>query len=78
MQRAGGHRAIERGCGIDFNRYFARELLRLQQYEDAGLITIDPQAICVTPKGRLLVRASGMVFDTCRAQPTTSTCSKLI
>ena len=63
---------------IDFNSYFARELLRLQQYEDAGLITIDPQAICVTLKGRLLVRAGGMVFDKYLSQPTTSTCSKLI
>ena len=70
--------AINRGYGIDFNRYFAHELSLLKQYEEAGLITIDPQAIRVTPKGRLFVRASGMVFDSYLTQPTTSTYSKLI
>ena len=70
--------AIERDHGIDFNTYFARELQQLRQYEDAGLITIDPKAIRVTPKGRLFVRASGMVFDKYLTQPTTSTYSKLI
>lgn len=43
-----------------------------------SLITIDPKAICVTPKGRLLARASGMVFDAYLTQPTISTYSKLI
>jgi oxygen-independent coproporphyrinogen-3 oxidase len=70
--------AINRDYGIDFNRYFEHELIRLKQYEEAGLITIDPQAIRVTAKGRLFVRASGMVFDSYLGQPTTSTYSKLI
>ena len=70
--------AINQGHGIDFNRYFAHELSLLKQYEEAGLITIDPLAIRVTPKGRLFVRASGMVFDSYLTQPTTSTYSKLI
>jgi len=70
--------AINSEYGIDFNTYFAREMLELKQYEDAGLITIDPVAIRVTAKGRLFVRASGMVFDKYLSQPTTSTYSKLI
>ncbi len=69
---------INRDYGIDFTRYFAQELSRLQPYEEAGLITIDQEAIRVTPKGRLFVRASGMVFDSYLTQPTTSTYSKLI
>ena len=70
--------AINLEYGIDFNSYFARELSLLKQYEEAGLITIDPAAIRVTAKGRLFVRASGMVFDKYLGQPTSSTYSKLI
>ncbi|MBK6570321.1 oxygen-independent coproporphyrinogen III oxidase [Candidatus Aalborgicola defluviihabitans] len=69
---------VNRKYGIDFNTYFAPELQRLLPYEEAGLITITPDAIRVTPKGRLFVRASGMVFDKFLGQPTTSTYSKLI
>lgn len=70
--------AINRQYGIDFQSYFAHEMGVLKQYEDAGLITIDPSAIRVTPKGRLFVRAVGMAFDKYLTQPTTSTYSKLI
>ena len=70
--------AINLEYGIDFNSYFARELSLLKQYEEAGLITVDPAAIRVTAKGRLFVRASGMVFDKYLGQPTSSTYSKLI
>jgi oxygen-independent coproporphyrinogen-3 oxidase len=70
--------AINHDYGIDFKTYFEAELLRLKPYEEAGLITIDASAIRVTPKGRLFVRASGMVFDKYLGQPTTSTYSKLI
>lgn len=52
------------------------ELLR--PYDDAGLITIDAAASRVTAKGRVFVRASGMVFDKYLGQPTTSTYSRLI
>lgn len=68
-----GHR-----YGIDFRSYFAGELERLQPYADAGLITLDADAIRITPKGRMFVRASGMVFDTFLGKPTTSTYSKII
>ena len=70
--------AISRDYSIDFKTYFEAELLRLQPYEVAGLISIDALAIRITPKGRLFVRASGMVFDKYLGQPTTSTYSKLI
>ncbi len=70
--------AINRRYGIHFTDYFAPELERLKPYEEAGLITVDEEAIRVTPKGRLFVRASGMVFDKYLGQPTTSTYSKLI
>ena len=69
---------INRDYRIDFKTYFEAELLRLQPYEEAGLISIDTSAIRITPKGRLFVRASGMVFDKYLGQPTTSTYSKLI
>ena len=48
---------------IDFKRYFAEELALLRDYEQDGLVTVDEQWITVTPKGRLLVRAIGIVFD---------------
>ena len=70
--------AINREHGIDFNEYFAREMALLKPYEEAGLITIDPVAIRVTAKGRLFVRASGMVFDKYLGEPTSSTYSRLI
>jgi oxygen-independent coproporphyrinogen-3 oxidase len=71
--------AVNRAHGIDFTAYFAHELALLKPYEDAGLITLDAQAIRVTAKGRMFVRASGMVFDKyLTTQPTTSTYSKLI
>jgi len=70
--------AINSSHGIDFKHYFAHELMLLKPYEEAGLITIDPDAIRVTPKGRMFVRASGMVFDSYLTQPTTAAYSKLI
>ncbi len=70
--------AIQRDYGVDFASYFATELQQLRPYEEAGLITVDATAIRVTAKGRLFVRASGMVFDKFLGQPTTSTYSKLI
>ncbi len=70
--------AIKRNHDIDFTHYFAAELTRLQPYQDAGLIHIGPDSIQVTPKGRLFVRASGMVFDKYLEQPTASRYSKLI
>ena len=69
--------AINQAHGIDFKTYFADELALLKQYEDAGLIVLDDHSISVTPKGRMFVRASGMVFDKHLAQ-STAKFSKLI
>lgn len=70
--------SIQRTYGVSFASYFAAELEQLKPYEEAGLITVDASAIRVTAKGRLFVRASGMVFDKFLGQPTGSTYSKLI
>ena len=70
--------AINRTYGIDFISYFSEELTRLKQYQDAELIKIDSSSIVVTPKGRMFVRAVGMVFDKYLQQTTTAQYSKLI
>ena len=55
--------AIELSHLIDFPSYFAVELRELQALAGEGLVELAPDWITVTPKGRLLVRAIGMVFD---------------
>jgi oxygen-independent coproporphyrinogen-3 oxidase len=70
--------AINSAHGIDFCTYFATELTQLQQYEEAELIKVDAERIQVTAKGRMFVRAVGMVFDKYLGQPSTSKFSKLI
>src|SRR5690606_2824923 len=64
--------------GIDFEQYFAPELERLRPYEEVGLMETHDGVITITPKGRLFVRALGMVFDKYLSQPTVSTYSRLI
>lgn len=55
--------AIESSYAIDFKKYFSAELDELAELEAAGLLTIEPDWIAITPRGRLLVRAVCMVFD---------------
>lgn len=69
---------FEREYEIDFARYFAAELAALAPYADAGLVEVTGNALRILPKGRLFVRAIGMVFDRYLSQPTGSTYSKLI
>lgn len=64
--------------GIDFKSYFQAELEKLAPFQEAGLMKMDDQGITITAKGRLFVRAIGMVFDKYLGQPTVSTYSKLI
>lgn len=45
------------------HHYFAPELEKLRQLELDGLLTIDAQGLCVSLKGRLLIRNVCMVFD---------------
>jgi oxygen-independent coproporphyrinogen-3 oxidase len=70
--------AINAKHNIDFRSYFAPELEQLKQYEEAELITVDANSISITPKGRMFVRAVGMVFDKYLAQQTSAKYSKLI
>ena len=70
--------AINSAHGIDFLSYFAPELSQLKLYEEADLIKVDKHSIQVTPKGRMFVRAVGMVFDKYLAQQTSAKYSKLI
>lgn len=55
--------SIEQAYPITFTEYFASELEKLQALAQDGLLTIDPEWINVTAKGRLLVRNICMVFD---------------
>jgi len=48
---------------IDFDSYFATELVELREYEREGMLEISPRQIRVTPKGRMLIRNICMVFD---------------
>lgn len=48
---------------VDFDAYFARELEALGPLAGQGLVSAQPDAIVVLPKGRLLVRAVCMAFD---------------
>jgi oxygen-independent coproporphyrinogen-3 oxidase len=70
--------AINHQHGIDFRSYFADELTQLQKYEEAELIKVDAHSIQVTAKGRMFVRAVGMVFDKYLALQTGAKYSKLI
>ena len=54
---------IEEQFGIEFDKYFAYELNNLKHFEKEGLVTLEVEAISVTPKGKLLVRAVAMNFD---------------
>jgi oxygen-independent coproporphyrinogen-3 oxidase len=49
--------------GVDFAGYFADELVQLQRLADDGLLTIEPDGLRVSLKGRLLIRNVCMVFD---------------
>jgi oxygen-independent coproporphyrinogen-3 oxidase len=55
--------SMEQAHPIQFARYFAAELERLQAFVADGLLTIDADWIAVTPKGRLLIRNICMMFD---------------
>ena len=55
--------SIEIAYLIKFREYFSNEWERLQELERDGLISLEPEWINVTPRGRLLVRIVAMVFD---------------
>jgi oxygen-independent coproporphyrinogen-3 oxidase len=49
--------------GFSFDEHFAPELAALAPLAADGLVEITPDAIRVTPRGRLLVRNAAMLFD---------------
>ena len=55
--------SIELGHFIEFERYFARELEVLRDFEQEGLVRISQTGVEVTEIGWYLVRAIAMVFD---------------
>jgi oxygen-independent coproporphyrinogen-3 oxidase len=55
--------SIEIAYLVDFDTYFAAELLELEALEADGLVELEAGWIHVTPRGRLLVRAVCAVFD---------------
>jgi oxygen-independent coproporphyrinogen-3 oxidase len=55
--------SIEQAYPITFAAYFETELAQLRQLEQDGLLSIEPEWISVTPRGRLLIRNICMVFD---------------
>lgn len=55
--------AIELSYLINFDAYFADELVELRELAGMGLLSLDERWINVTPKGRALIRSICMVFD---------------
>jgi oxygen-independent coproporphyrinogen-3 oxidase len=54
---------IAREFGIDFDRYFADELARLEASREDGLVLLDLGEIRTTWLGRIFIRNLAMVFD---------------
>ncbi|MBN8213959.1 MAG: oxygen-independent coproporphyrinogen III oxidase [Xanthomonadales bacterium] len=61
--------ALERRYGIDFPVYFADAMERLRPLEADGLVSVYPDRIEVTARGRMLLRNIAMCFDRYLQQP---------
>jgi len=70
--------AIGRRYGIDFRRYFSRELERLQELQALGLTYVKNGCIGLTLAGRLLMRTVAMVFDAYSVQRPAEMFSKVV
>jgi oxygen-independent coproporphyrinogen III oxidase len=55
--------ALEAAHGVDLERRFAAEFLRLADLQAQGLLTREGRVLAVTPLGWYFVRAVAMVFD---------------
>jgi oxygen-independent coproporphyrinogen-3 oxidase len=55
--------ALERAHGIRFGERFATELAALAPLAADGLVTLAPDGLEVTLRGRMLVRTVAMLFD---------------
>jgi oxygen-independent coproporphyrinogen-3 oxidase len=56
-------RSIEKRFGIDFERYFATAVGKLDRFVADNLVEIGTDRIVVTPMGRLVIRNIAMCFD---------------
>jgi oxygen-independent coproporphyrinogen-3 oxidase len=54
---------ISREFGIDFDEYFADELLRLEPSRQDGLVLLERGEIRTSWLGRIFIRNLAMVFD---------------
>ena len=54
---------IESEFSVNFNRYFKEDLGLLQTFINDELVEVDDKEICVTLRGRLLIRNICMCFD---------------
>lgn len=64
--------------GVQFNTYFANELNQIKLFANEGLINLNDKGVSIAPKGRLFVRAVGMVFDQYLSKQSSAQYSKLI
>jgi len=55
--------AIEASYLVPFDRYFASELGKLQEFEKQGMLDLEKGWISITPRGRFMIRSICMVFD---------------
>jgi oxygen-independent coproporphyrinogen-3 oxidase len=56
-------REVEDKFAIAFDDYFAEALLRLEEFRNDDLLSLDAQTIQITPFGRLFIRNVAMAFD---------------
>jgi oxygen-independent coproporphyrinogen-3 oxidase len=70
--------AIGRRFGIDFKRYFSREIERLQEFQALGLTYVKNGCIGLTLGGRLLMRTVAMVFDAYNVPRPSEVFSKVV
>jgi oxygen-independent coproporphyrinogen-3 oxidase len=56
-------KSIEQAYPLTFANYFGPELEKLRVLAKDGLLTMDDDWLCVTMKGRLLIRNICLVFD---------------
>ena len=64
--------------GIDFRRYFRREVEQLAAMERDGLLAVSDGLVRVLPRGRLLIRSICMVFDAYLRRSASRRYSKVI
>jgi len=49
--------------GVNFTQHYEEELTELEEFARNGLLEINPEEICITETGRLLLRNIAAVFD---------------